>query len=397
MLTSIFLLVILFSLQNKQPQKGGKMKRLFKTSLKDVEQVLTEYKAGCSDHYVPLELVRFTAKDDNIGLRSDSIKVGREEFGFKPLGERQFCRFIEVNGSFFAKCNSKNRQGLFDQFSKDVLHEDPTKEIFVRTHNNRVRGVLSNNYGTFDDLRLFSMIKNILGDKAKDVQVRSFCKDDDSGHMDLQLYWKDDEIDLGAGPDGKPDIIKRGFDVSNSELGLGPVRISPMLWRQWCSNGAVRQVAAQSSIMRHYGDPKKLEKKIGALIWNMDKFHSEMVDHLRKAKQEKITKVAIEKFILETARSYSLTDDQANVVINAWHKEEGNTKFHVASAFTRAAHESETFDGHAGHELEIIGNSIIDSDISEMVRNIERADAARAKNKKESEEMKVWTREYADA
>ena len=372
------------------------MQTHYKTDFDSVEKTLTNYKKGCSDHYVPLEYLTFKASD-NLGVHTDSLKLGSHEFGFKPLGERQFCRFVDINGNFFAKCNTKNRQGLFDQFSADTLKEDPMKEVFVRTHNNKVRGVLSNNYGTFDDLRLFQMIKNILGSKINDVEVRSFFKDDDSGHTNMQLFWKNDNIDIGPGPDGKPDIIKRGFNCSNSELGMGSIRISPMIWRLWCTNGAVREVASQASMMRHYGDPKLLEKKIGALIYNMDIFHNEMIARLKKAKEEKITKIEIEKFIRETAKSYAINDDQSNLVVTAWHKEEGNSKFHVANAFTRAAHESEAFDGHAGYELEVIGNKIIDSDLSEMIRNIERADAIKAKNKNESETMKVWTHEYVNA
>ena len=373
------------------------MKRLYKTDFGSVEKILTDYKRGCSDHYVPLELLSFKAADDNVGCHADSLNLGNKEFGFKSLGERQMCKYININGSFFARCNSKNRQGLFDQFNADTLKEDPLKEVFVRTHRGNVRGVLSNNYGTFDDLRLFQMIKNILGDKIGDVEVRSFCKDDDSGHTNMQFFWKNDNIDIGTLPNGGPDIIKRGFDCGNSELGMGSVRIAPMIWRQWCTNGAVRAVASQSSLMRHFGDPKLLEKKIGALIYNMDKFHCEMIERFKKAKQEHITKIEIEKFIRETAKSYSMNDDQAKLVLDAWHKEEGDSKFHVANAFTRAAHEAEAFDGHAGYDLEVIGNNIIDSDINEMIRNIERAEIARAKNKIESETMKTWTLEYANA
>lgn len=343
-----------------------------------------------------MELLSFKASD-YLGVHTDSVKLGSHEFGFTPLGERQFCRYININGSFFAKCNSSNRQGLYNQFNAAAIEADPTKEIFVRTHNNAVRGVLSNNYGTFDDLRLFHMIKNILGEKAKDIEVRSFFKDDDSGHTNMQLFWKDDNVDIGTSPDGTPDIIKRGFNCSNSELGQGSIRISPMIWRQWCTNGAVREVASQSSLMRHFGDPKLLEKKIGALIYNMDTFHVEMINRLKKSKEERITKMEVEKFIRETAKTYTLNDDQANLIVSAWKKEEGDTKFHVANAFTRAAHESIAFDGHTGYELEVIGNKIIDSDLSEMIRNIERAQAAKDKNKKEADTMKVWTHEYANA
>jgi hypothetical protein len=371
------------------------MKRMYKTTLDNVGQILSDYKSGCSDHYVPLELLKFEARVDNIGLNSDSLRVGSNEFGFKQLGERQMCRFIGVNGGFFSKCNAKNRQGIFDQFISDTLEEDPTKEIFVRTHNNMVRGALSDNYGTFDDLRLFDMIRNILGDKSKDIEVRSFCKDDDSGHTDIQLLWKNDEISIGKNDKGGNDIVRRGFNVGNSELGIGSVRIEPMLYRLVCTNGLIRTVASQSSMMRHLGKQEKLEKKIGAMIWNMDQLHQEMISHLVDAKEQKIVRMKVEKFIRDTAAGFNINNDKATLIVDAWHQEEGDTKFHVANAFTRAAHQS--FDGQESYDLEVLGNTILDTDIEEMIRNIERADAAKIRNKKESADMKSWAIQYTNA
>jgi hypothetical protein len=165
-----------------------------------------------------------------------------------------------------------------------------------------------------------------------------------------------------------------------------------MLFRLICSNGMVRAMASQANLMRHFGDPKKLEKKIGGIIWNLDKLYNAMIAKIKAAKEARITKIEVEKFIRETARHFHMSD-KSDKIIQAWHEEEGDDKFAVANAFTRAAHES--YDGRDRYDLEVIGNKIIDSDITKMLKQIEDNEKAKEARKKESEEIKVWSESYA--
>ena len=210
--------------------------------------------------------------------------------------------------------------------------------------------------------------------------------------MNVSFIWDNDNIELGKLDDGKPDIAKRGISISNSELGLGSVRIEPMLYRLICSNGMVRAMASQANLMRHFGDPKKLEKKIGGIIWNLDKLYIDMVNKVKAAREARITKIEVQKFIRETARYFHVSD-KTDKIIEAWHKEEGDDKFAVANAFTRAAHES--FEGRDKYDLEVVGNKIVDMDITRMLKQIEDADKAKDARKKESEEIKIWSESYA--
>jgi len=349
---------------------------------------LGDFKIKCSDYYVPMNMLTY-----GVGVHGDFLEVGGEEIGFSPLGRAQLCRFIKPGlGQIFGDCSEMNRMNLFNQFLPEAIEGQPNKEIFVRSHDNLIRGCLSNSYGVFDDFKLVQLVKNVLGEKAKEARVTSFSKDDGRGHMNVSFIWDNDNIELGKLDDGKPDIAKRGISISNSELGLGSVRIEPMLYRLICSNGMVRAMASQANLMRHFGDPKKLEKKIGGIIWNLDKLYIDMVNKVKAAREARITKIEVQKFIRETARYFHVSD-KTDKIIEAWHKEEGDDKFAVANAFTRAAHES--FEGRDKYDLEVVGNKIVDMDITRMLKQIEDADKAKDARKKESEEIKIWSESYA--
>jgi Domain of unknown function (DUF932) len=58
------------------------------------------------------------------------------------------------------------------------------------------------------------------------------------------------------------DVIEHGIDISNSELGLRSVQLTPVTFRLICQNGLRAWRSEASMRMRHIGDPSRLREQL---------------------------------------------------------------------------------------------------------------------------------------
>jgi hypothetical protein len=125
------------------------------------------------------------------------------------------------------------------------LHQHTGSQRLVRTLDGSVRGFLSNAFRMLDHVDFAEVALQVI-DEVGDIQVES------AAITDTRMYLKAVSTRM-EGEVRKGDIVRWGIALSNSEVGAGKLRIDPLIYRLWCTNGAVAREHVGTYTRRHVG------------------------------------------------------------------------------------------------------------------------------------------------
>lgn len=198
-----------------------------------------------------------------------------------------------------------------------------------------IRGVLTEKYSPFDNHEIMDVVSNLMEKLNRDYEVQMWHHDDGSMHLRVTL----DELTTSVGKtlDGKDDIHKVGFHLSNSEVGKSMVRIQPMIYRQVCTNGLMMWEKDGNGLeQRHVGlRSNEIYNRVAEAMVNSVKAGHEMVDRLIKAKEIKVENPF--DMIDKIAKDKKYTQKFTETVKTEFKKESQKSLFYVAQAFTAAS------------------------------------------------------------
>jgi hypothetical protein len=149
------------------------------------------------------------------------------------------------------------------------------------------------------------------------------------------------------------DKIIPGISIANSEVGILALSIEAFYYRLVCTNGLIAKTAVDARykhISRRVMDefPLVLEGVISQSRRGHDRF--------RISTQ---TTVSNPESTIETfARQFQITQEEVQIVKQAFYLEEGATMFHVINAFTRAA-QDRSLSASGAYRLERAGGQIL--------------------------------------
>jgi hypothetical protein len=300
-------------------------------------------------------------------LDSNSLTFG-EPLGINEIAHGQIGRHLGIPAKYYEKM----REELPDLLAHNVnewLNNNPTTRM-IRTLDGTARAFLSDRYRRIDNFEVAHTVLPIIGN-MKGARIES-CELTDS-----RLYIKvvdpriTEEIVQG-------DAVQAGVIITNSEVGLGSVNVSPLIFRLVCSNGMV----AQDAGIRKYhvgrlnesgsdgyeiyrdetieADDKaflmKLEDTVRAAV-DQAQF-AKLVDKLRETTGAKIENAAAVPQVVElAAKEYNITQDEGKGILG--HLIEGGdlSLYGLANAVTRHAKDVDSYDRST--ELEATGYKII--------------------------------------
>lgn len=131
-------------------------------------------------------------------------------------------RYYQKMQREFPMLLDENVNGWFDRNSERRM---------VRTLDGRVRAFLSDRYRRLDNLELCAAVLPVIQD-MKGASIES-C-DVTETHMYLKVVNKKMKAEVAVG-----DVVQAGFVISNSEVGLGSLRVEPLIFRLVCKNGLI--------------------------------------------------------------------------------------------------------------------------------------------------------------
>ena len=174
----------------------------------------------------------------------------------------------------------------------------------------------------------------------------------------------------------KGDIVQAGIIISNSEVGMGSVNVSPLVYRLVCSNGMIAQDGAvrkyhvgraneggeDFSIYRNEtieADDKaflmKLEDSVKAAV-NQARFAA-IVDKMREATEATMEAKVVPQVVELASKEYGITEAEGKGILGHLIAGGDLSLYGLANAVTRQAQDVESYDRST--ELEATGYKII--------------------------------------
>lgn len=349
-------------------------------NLEALMEKLTDQENNKRDYNATTKHMEFRTDENKtsyltIGNNTDNKK----EFGITELAERQLAERLKIPVKYYDYMKEYQPE-LLDHNVNTWLHKKPEVRM-VRTMYNNVRAFLSNKYQRIDNLEIAKKTLIILNEN-KDFITGSVEVTENHLYIKVISERFTDEISKG-------DIVQAGFVVSNSEVGLGSVKIEPLIYRLVCENGMILpdQVHRKYHVGRqnnmeldcpiemlrtetietcNKGYLMKIEDILrGAL--NETRFR-QAVNKMRKANEVTID-VEPEETVKELAKTVGLTDQERYRVENNYQDDGNFTQYGLANAVTKTANKTQDYE--RATELERIGGHVLDMDIKAMLRNVD--------------------------
>ncbi|HUK07324.1 MAG TPA: hypothetical protein VLX09_05600, partial [Stellaceae bacterium] len=246
----------------------------------------------------------------------------------------------------------------------------------VRTLDGKARAFLSNRYARIDNLDVAEVALPVLGN-VSGLRVVS-CE-----VTEHRLYIKavTDRVRREITSRRVGDIVEAGVMISNSEVGLGSVLVTPFAYFLACTNGAVREggkrwnhigrhAAEQDDIYALLTDETKAADDKALLLKVRDTIGAALDETLFDrwvGKVQGTTDNRIEgdvtKAIEVLGNRLSLTNSEQSSVLRYLVEGGDLSQYGLMNAVTRTAEDAQSYD--RATELEAAGAAIVDLDKSE--------------------------------
>jgi hypothetical protein len=117
------------------------------------------------------------------------------------------------------------------------FHSKPERRM-VRTLDGQMRAFLSERYRRLDNFDLAEAVLPILAEMGEGIRIVS------TELTDSRMYIKaiNERLELEV---KKGDVVQAGIAISNSEVGLGALKVEPLIYRLICTNGMLAQDHSQ--------------------------------------------------------------------------------------------------------------------------------------------------------
>ncbi len=254
---------------------------------------------------------------------------------------------------------------------KNVNHwfENKPDKRMIRTLDEKVRAFLSSKYRPLDNFDLAESILPILKEVNVDIISTELT--------DIRFYLQAIAPDITA--EIKPgDKVQAGVVISNSEVGLGSLRIEPMVYRISHKSGTIMQ---EYSVRKYHLGKENGQEEIGAwelytdetkeqtdkafwmrvqditkAILDQDRFNV-MINKMKEAIDDEISS-DIPKVIEVTTKQFNLTEDEGSGVLKYLAAGGDLSRYGLSHAITRYSNEVDSYDRSV--ELQRLSGQVVE-------------------------------------
>ena len=289
-------------------------------------------------------------------------------FTLEPLAHRQMAERLKIPQRYYDRMMTEG-PGLLSYNVNYWFRSNP-EERLIRTLDGKARAFLSNRYRRLDNFDLMKQAVIPVFTEIGGLDIAS-CEITDS-----RLYIKAVTPRIQAEV-RKGDVVQAGIVISNSEVGLGAIKVEPLILRLACINGMV----VNDYGMRRYnvgkrvdGDDEKVREMFSdetlaaddKAFWlkardiikgslTQDVFEK-IVDTMRDAADRRITVNPV-KVIEVMANDLGLNAKETDGVLTSLLEAADLTQYGLVNAITAASKNVESYD--RATELERMGGDIL--------------------------------------
>lgn len=167
------------------------------------------------------------------GMSILNITTSEEILAFKvsDIAHRQIADRLNIPSKYYERMRSEY-PALLDKNINGWLMKNQGKRM-LRTLDGKLRAFLSDRYRRLDNLELVDHVLPVIA-QMRGCEVVS-C-DVTETRLYLKIINKTMKAEVVPG-----DVVQAGFVISNSEIGLGALKVEPLVYRLVCKNGLDQQ------------------------------------------------------------------------------------------------------------------------------------------------------------
>lgn len=339
-------------------------------SLQELAIELDRQQAAKKDFIVDQGALSVTAADGGISLNVGSSTGGvlnLSQYSVNEIAHRQIGQHLKIPASYYDRMRSEYPE-LLTQNINGWFSRTPTTKRMLRTLDGTARAFLSDRYRRIDNFEVAQTVLPIIG--GMDGASIESCELTDS-RMYIKVVNPRVTAEIKKG-----DVVQSGIIITNSEVGMGSVSVSPLIFRLVCSNGMIARDAAvrkyhvgranegseDYSIYRDEtieADDRaflmKLEDSVRAAV-DQARFAA-IVDKMREATEVKMEANMVPQVVELTAKEYGINEAEGKGILGHLIAGGDLSLYGLANAVTRQAQDVESYDRST--ELEATGYKIL--------------------------------------
>ncbi|WP_295359374.1 DUF932 domain-containing protein [uncultured Succiniclasticum sp.] len=306
------------------------------------------------------------------GLSTISVSTGNDilAYSVSDVAHRQIADRLGVPFKYYDRMRLEY-PALLDQNINGWLQKQPEKRM-LRTLDGRLRAFLSDRYRRLDNLELVDHVLPVIA-QMKGCSIES-C-DITETHLYMKVINKTMKAELTPG-----DVVQAGFVISNSEIGLGALKVEPLVYRLVCRNGMIskdlahkkyhagRQVEDTDAAYELYSD-ETLAADDKAYFLKVQDIVSAAVDEARfsltvdkmRASMNVPTGDNPVKTVEVLGDKYILNKTERATILRHFIMSNDYTAFGLVNAVTRCSQDIP--DYNRATELERLGGTLLDESV----------------------------------
>ena len=304
-----------------------------------------------------------------------------EEFVLQDNAHQQIASRLQIPYRYYDKMRREYPM-LLDHNINEWFRKDPERRM-LRILDGNVRAFLSDRYRRLDNLELAEAVFPVIAQVKGSALVSSEIT---QTHMYIKVINQNMRAELDVN-----DVVQAGIVISNSEVGIGSLKVEPLLYRLVCKNGLIikdyaqkryhvgRQVETTDNAYELYSDATlqaddtaffmKVQDTVRTSVDEMQFMMA--VDKFRDTKEEKLGDDPV-KTVEVLADRYILNKNESGSILRQLLMSGDNSRFGLINAVTRASQDIE--DYNRATELERLGGELLSQ--SKMSTGIVHADLA---------------------
>jgi hypothetical protein len=291
---------------------------------------------------------------------------GKEEYLVSEVAHRQLAERLQIPFKYYERMQ-QDYPVLLDQNINGWLLKNYERRM-LRTMDGSVRAFLSDRYRRLDNLELADSVLPVIAEmEGADVISAEVTET----RMFIKVINKTLKAEVTTG-----DVVQAGFVISNSEVGLGAVRVEPLIYRLVCRNGLVvkdyatkkyhagRQVSGLDEAYELYSD-ETMQADDKAFFMKVQDIVKTAVDEARfnlcvgklKASRKEFTGDDPVQTVEVLGDKYLLNKNERAAIMRHFIMGSDVSSYGLINAVTRASQDVE--DYNRATDLERIGGELL--------------------------------------
>ena len=335
-------------------------------TLQELAMELDRQQAVKKDMIVDMGALSMNPGDTGLALQVTGGSMAAQ-YGINDIAHRQIGQTLKIPAPYYDRMRAEYPE-LLAQNVNGWFSRTPDTKRMLRTMDGTARALLSDRYRRIDNFEVASAVLPIIS--GMDGASVESCELTES-RMYLKVVNPRVTAEVKKG-----DIVQAGIIISNSEVGMGSVNVSPLVYRLVCSNGMIAQDGAvrkyhvgraneggeDFSIYRSEtieADDKaflmKLEDSVKAAV-DQARFAA-IVDKMREATEATMEAKVVPQVVELASKEYGIAEAEGKGILGHLSAGGDLSLYGLANAVTRQAQDVESYDRST--ELEATGYKII--------------------------------------